>query len=79
MTTGVGLKIPVQQRVGAAVSETTAAIGDRSAGERVACVVAATAVTIVVAAASYRWFERPIMRLRDRVGPRDLREPLPAV
>lgn len=50
-----------------AISAITLAIGEQWLWQRLTCVIAATAVTIALAAASYRWFESPITRLRDRL------------
>ncbi len=62
-----------------AISFATALVGTQSMGQRAVCMAVGTALSIAVAAASYRWFESPIMRLRHRLGPRSRSEPAAAL
>ncbi|MHC5112882.1 MAG: acyltransferase family protein [Planctomycetota bacterium] len=62
-----------------AISVVTTLIGTQGFAPRAACVLAATGLTVVVATASFRWFERPILRLRQRVEPRPQPAALPVV
>jgi peptidoglycan/LPS O-acetylase OafA/YrhL len=58
-----------------AFSCATILIGEQTLAQRAVYMAAGTGLSIVVAAASYRWFESPILRLRHRRASRLRTEP----